>query len=111
MRPFVLCISFAMHNMGQAKSKHPTKEREVMQYRLDKSAYARWYTERFREPPDPQLMAAGATVIVELEKKSKLSSPNEKVVHVHTTKGSVGVPLEMGFVVAKRCLVPYLKDR
>jgi hypothetical protein len=81
-----------------------------MQYRLDKSAYARWYTERFREPPDPQLMAADSTVIVELEKRSKLSSQNDKVVHVHTAKGSVGVPLEMGFVVAKRCLVPYLES-
>lgn len=81
-----------------------------MRYLLDKFAYAQWFSERFREPPEPQLVSIGSTVIVELEGTSKLSSPEEKVVHVHIVTGSVGVPLGMGFVVAKRCLIPHAKN-
>jgi len=78
-----------------------------MQYLLDKLAYAHWYRERFKEPPDTQLTADDSRVILELDHTSRLSSPEEKVVHVHVVGGSVGVPIQMEFAVAKRCLVPY----
>lgn len=78
-----------------------------MQYILDKLTYARWYRDRFRDPPDPDLIANDSKVILELDGTSKLSSPDEKIVYVHVVAGSVGVPIRMAFAVAKNCLIPY----
>ena len=81
-----------------------------MQYILDKLTYSHWYRQRFNEAPDTQLTDADSRVILELDHTSKLSSPEEKVVHVHVVAGSVGVPIQMQFAVVKRCLVPYQID-
>ena len=79
----------------------------MTQYLLDKDAYAQWFRDRFSEPPEFQLTAAGSTVIVELEGTSGLSTRKEKIVYVQVVAGSVGVSLGTGFVVPKRCLVRY----
>ena len=78
-----------------------------MRYSLDKLAYARWYRERFKAPPDADLISVESTVILELEGTSKLSSRDQAVVHVRVAAGSVGVSLGMEFAVAQTCLKPY----
>ena len=83
----------------------------MTQYLLDKDAYAQWFRDRFREPPEPQLTAPGSTVIVELNGTSGLSTRKEKIVYVQVVAGSVGVSLGIGFVAPKRCLVRYGQEK